>query len=79
MERLGEGAQSLFNGRDAEAFWFRRIFVRQVGLTCRLFTPKFHFLFLGHFCDGHTLHIDGRMAKIIIPVANTLRVLMTLL
>ena len=49
LERLGEGAQSLFDGRDAEAFWFRRTFVRQVGLTCRLFTPKFHFLFFGHF------------------------------
>ena len=31
LERLGEGAQSLFDGRDAEAFWFRRtLFVKSV-------------------------------------------------
>ena len=32
-------------------------FVRQIGLTCRSFTPC-HFSFL-FFCDGHTLHTVG--------------------
>ena len=33
--------------------------MRQIGLACRSFT-LFHYLFLGHFCDGHTLHNVGR-------------------
>ena len=55
-------APSLFGGREAEAFWFRRRFVRQAGLACRSFA-LFHFLFLRHFLRWtHAAHYC-RIAK----------------
>ena len=47
------GAQSLFDGWSAEAFWTRRPFVRRIGLA-RCSFALFHFLFFSSFFPMNT-------------------------
>ena len=54
LEMLRGGrAQSLFDGRDAGEFWFRKLLVCQIGSACGVFTGL-HFMFLRYDCAIYT-------------------------